>query len=175
MPFTSLPFEPSPMKQLCGSISYKRSKRKDGPNGKPRLIISIPKAIAGDPLPEDSDRWGLDLGSGEDAGKLRIVPAMVGVKCVLLKWVCVWRFGYVPLLGDEAAEIERCEAKRLNLSSADSKPSANPQMYGARSADQVVGGCFELVLPAWFKGPSQTSVAEAPEPAPSPRRPHRKR
>lgn len=128
MPFENLEFVKGQSKSLRASISYKRQRTKNQ-DILPRLTIGIPGSIVGDKKPEPSQAFALQLGSGKDAGRLRIVPVSGGgVRARSIRSGLTFFFGHIPLLGADAAEKEFVEARAL------------PDGKG-----------FELDLPAWFK------------------------
>jgi len=141
MPFSPLNFVSGIVAaKLDASISYRRNTSEHAKNKRPKLIIGIPKAKAAGFKLDPKMWWTIQIGSDADAGKARIVPAATsatGVLCTELKGGFIFRFGYVPYLGDSAAERERVDVKVL------------PQ-----------NGGFELTLPAWFK-PEEADEAPA--------------
>lgn len=109
-----------------GSISYKRNHRKKSGRADPHLIVAIPKAIANGSV-QPGDCYQLQLGSGDDAGKARLVKDKYGIIAHVLRGGVTIRFGYVPRLGHDAAEKEEIDVR----------PLAN--------------GEFEFDVPRWFK------------------------
>lgn len=103
------------------SISYRRNQR----SGIPRLIISIPKVIAADTIGVN-DCFRLQLGTGGDKGKARLVRIKGGTPVCIQRGGVTLRFGFVPMLGNSAAEKEEIEIRPIDLG-------------------------FEFDLPAWFK------------------------
>ena len=69
----------------------------------------------------------LSVGTGTDAGKARISPAVKGVVPTHFLHGLVFRFGYVPMLGTDAAEKEFVAVKAIGKDG------------------------FEIDLPPWFK------------------------
>ena len=129
MPFDNLEFIAKAEKDSCASISYRRSSSKRG-GGRPRLVIGLPRAVCDGAVIKPGQLFTLQLGTGDDAGKGRIVPTTSGgVQCKLLKGGAVFRFGFVPMLGTDAAEKEFVAVRQLPKST----------------------GGFEVDLPAWFK------------------------
>lgn len=126
MPFEVLPIVAKPLKDVRASISYRKSDTKHGRSKNPKLIVGIPKAISGDFKPKATQLFNMLIGHGADAGKARILPATDGVKPTLLKGGAIFRFGFVPMLGQDAAEKDFVAVK-------------------------THGAGFELELPAWFK------------------------
>lgn len=126
MPFEVIATIAKPMKDVQASISYRKNTTKTGRSKNPVLIIGIPKTVMGDFKAKKEQPFALSIGKGADAGKARISPATDGVAAKHLKGGLVFRFGYVPMLGSDAAEKEFVPVK-------------------------YTGGNFELDLPAWFK------------------------
>jgi hypothetical protein len=98
------------------TISYMRSGRKGTTNterkGQPRLIVTLPTTICGT---GKMPRHKVLIGSGEDEGKLRIKGvAEGGVKPAEFKSHFIWRFGYVPRLGDEIFGAQTCAARKVD-------------------------------------------------------------
>lgn len=133
MPFASVEFVTTAPRDSRASISYKRpGKGLRGP-AQPRLVIGLPLTICKDFKFGDKQRFALQVGDGADKGKGRIVLAPVGVPARILKGGAVFRFGYVPMLGEDAAEKEFVEA-------------------------QPIKDGFEIVLPPWFKADEPAPV-----------------
>lgn len=126
MPFDDLEFVAAPMKAVQASISYRRIGTRNGRSKMPKLIIGLPAAVLTGFKPKESQLFTLQVGSGADAGKARIVPATEGVKAMVRRGGATFRFGYVPMLGDDQAEKEFVAVKATKDG-------------------------FEIVLPAWFK------------------------
>lgn len=131
MPFTVLPTIMGryglPAKTR-GSISYRRLKYKTGAKMKdPKLVINIPKAFTEGMTIVKGDRFVLMVGDGDDTGKAQLIKASngEGSKVQVFAGCVSLRFGYVPMLGHDAAEKEDVDVR------------------------QVTGG-FEIDLPAWF-------------------------
>ncbi len=102
-----------------------------GRNKIPKLVIGVPKAFGTELKLNGADRFVLQTGTGAQAGKLRIMRNANGVKPTKVRaGALVFHFGYVPMLGDDAAEKEFVIVK------------------------QVENG-FELDAPAWFKAETQ--------------------
>jgi hypothetical protein len=130
MPFEPLPTVPTG-KQLvvCGSISYKRNSRsRNNKKSPPRLIICLPTIVNNGAI-QKNDRVNLLIGTGSDEGRARLTKAKSeGALAYMMRGGAILlRFGYVPMLGLDAAEREQLEFR------------AN-------------GEGFEFDLPAWFKG-----------------------
>jgi hypothetical protein len=114
------------------SISYERRERqtkKGITKAKlPTLLIAIPTTLSGQ---SKKEFWMLQLGTGDDAGKARIVGVAKGGKHASkardsLHAMTV-DFGYVPMLGEDAAAKEYTAIRKI-------------------SDDE-----FEIDLPIWFK------------------------
>jgi len=111
-----------------GSLSYRRLKYKTGAKQKdPRLLISIPRSFTQGMKINKGDRYILMIGDGDDAGKARLLksPNGEGSRVQVFSGCVSLRFGYVPMLGHDAAEKEEIDVR------------------------QVEGG-FEIDLPQWF-------------------------
>jgi len=111
-----------------GSISYRRLKYKNGARQEdPRLLITIPKAFTQGMTIAKGDRYVLMIGDGPDAGKARLIKSDdgEGSKVAIFSGAVSMRFGFVPMLGHDAADKESVEVR------------------------QVDGG-FEIDLPVWF-------------------------
>lgn len=138
MPFEHLPTITKPAKESRPSISYMRFRTTKDPDNivkrLPKLIIGIPKGMISGFKPKKDELYEFHVGTGKDAGKARIVPGKNGISACMLKNAVAFRFGYVPMLGDEIADKEFVDGSAIE-------------------------GGFELVLPAWFK--SSESVAPA--------------
>jgi hypothetical protein len=99
-------------------VSYMRSKR--GKNAreekKPNLTITMPTTICG---VGKAEKHVLLLGTGGDVGKLRIKGVAKNatkngaVKPREFKSHFIWRFGYVPKLGEEIFDAERCDVRKI--------------------------------------------------------------
>lgn len=105
-------------------ISYMPSRGRGTSGGKvkegskPRLVITLPTTVCGT---AKADRWVLQLGSGNDAGKLRIKglpknsPAKQGgVLPSEMKNCFKWNFGFVPKLGDDHFDGERKPVRKIS-------------------------------------------------------------
>ena len=89
----------------------KKAKLKDDP--KPQLIVSIPTTVCGT---AKAKTFQLLLGSGADAGKLRIKGSKTkeGIEPKELAHTFIWRFGYVPKLGDDHFDGEHRPVKKIS-------------------------------------------------------------
>jgi hypothetical protein len=114
--------------KTTGSLSYRRLKYKTGARMKePKLVISIPKHFTDGIVIEKGDRYILMVGDGDDVGKARLMKSSngEGSKVQVFAGSVSLRFGFVPMLGHDAAEKEDIDVR------------------------QVPGG-FEIDLPSWF-------------------------
>lgn len=117
MPFEEL--ETEAKAPPAATLSYMRKAGKGGAvngNRPPRLMVTLPTAICGlGKLPHHI----LMIGSGADLGKLRLkgvakdTRAKGAVKPVEFKTHFIWRFGYVPRLGDEIFDKQACPVRRV--------------------------------------------------------------
>jgi hypothetical protein len=81
---------------------------------KPQLILSLPTTICGT---AKSKTFVLLLGSGADRGKLRVkgtAKKEQGVEPKELMHAFVFRFGYVPKLGDEHFDGEHRPVRKIS-------------------------------------------------------------
>jgi hypothetical protein len=133
MPFAPLETVTKKLIEIRASISYMRRRMREGKNKRhpheytPRLVIGIPKGVVTAPKKAAAQTYVFQIGSGNDAGKARLLPSDKGIAPRDLKGGLVFRFGYVPMLGNNIADRELVEVKAL------------------------AGGGFEIALPAWFK------------------------
>jgi hypothetical protein len=105
MPFEELETETKANMPPMASLSYLTGKRKDSKNKgimKPKLIVSLPTSI----VISKCEKFVIQIGTGQDFGKLRIVGLQKGVpgKGVSptdFKAHIMLRFGHVPCFGDE--------------------------------------------------------------------------
>lgn len=114
--------------KTTGSLSYRRLKYKTGAKMKdPKLVITIPRHFTEGVDINKGDRFILMVGDGDDAGKARLMksPNGEGSKVQVFSGSVSLRFGFVPMLGHDAAEREDIDVR------------------------QVPGG-FEIDLPSWF-------------------------
>lgn len=128
MPFEAIPTMPVVKRTASqASMSYCKMATKHGRAKTPRLIISIPKQLADGFKPKDDSLFELQVGTGPDRGKARIVPSKDGAPVSDLMHCWKFRFGYVPLLGsDGRAEKTFVDLKKIGKDT------------------------FEIVLPEWF-------------------------
>lgn len=144
MPFEDLVTIANPPKDVLASISYRRNTFGKKPNPHPKLIIGIPAKFCpqskstgpkkGEKAPTaPTVMWTFQVGTGDDAGLARIVPADVGVQARALRGgALAFRFGYVPALGKDAADKDYVPISNITTSK---------------------GPGFEIKLPDWFKQP----------------------
>lgn len=130
MPFEAVEVETKHNRPVTASISYMRPTRK-GEHKKgvrPQLIIAIPTSIA---AISKKKFFQLQLGKGGDAGKARVTGQNAKNKFTIesrqLKFTCIFNFGFVPMIGEDIADIERVAVRKI-------------------SDDE-----FEIDLPPWFK------------------------
>lgn len=140
MPFEYLATVTRPAKISKPSISYMRFRSPKDPDNMrkalPKLIIGIPKGMVSGFKPKEGELYEFHVGTGKDSGKARIVPGKNGITANVLKNAVAFRFGYVPMLGDEIADKEFVDGAAID-------------------------GGFELTLPPWFK-PSERVAPAAP-------------
>lgn len=122
MPFETVETFTKAKMPPSAKISYMRPTGR-GANGgkakadaKPQLKITVPTTIAG---VSKAETFILLVGTGEDAGKIRIRGLAPGqqndaaVKPAELKHALVFRFGYVPRLGDDIFDGESRPVKKI--------------------------------------------------------------
>jgi hypothetical protein len=80
---------------------------------KPQLIVSIPTTICGT---AKAKTFALHLGTGADKGRLRIkgVKNQQGVEPKELMHAFIFRFGYVPKLGDDHFDGEHRPVRKIS-------------------------------------------------------------
>lgn len=119
MPFEELETITRDNQPPTALVSYMRSTGRGGvgktdPAKKPRLSITLPTSICGI---GKLKKHQLLIGSGADKGKLRLKGVAAGkaggVKPSEFKTHFIWRFGYVPKLGDEIFDGERCAVRKI--------------------------------------------------------------
>jgi hypothetical protein len=131
MPFTVLPTilgKQAAAFKTKGSLSYRRLKYKTGAKQRdPKLLISIPKYFTEGMNIKKGDRFVLLVGDGDDSGKARLIRSTNGEGSLVAVFSgCVsLRFGFVPMLGHDAAEKEDIDVRRCDNG-------------------------FEIDLPSWF-------------------------
>lgn len=142
MPFEDLITVAAAPKDALASISYRRAEIGKKLNPHPKLIVGIPAKYCPhnkSSTPKKDAQvgkltpglWSFMVGTGTDAGKARIMPSATGVHGRMLKaGAMAFRFGYVPMLGKDAAEKEFVEVRAV-------------------MSDKGQG--FEIDLPPWFK------------------------
>lgn len=119
-----------------GSISYRRLKYKNGAKQRePRLLITIPRHFTGGMTIQKGDRFTLWIGDGEHSGKARLLRSEngEGSRVAIFSGAVSMRFGFVPMLGHDAADKEEIDVR------------------------QVEGG-FEIDLPEWFAAKGFTAA-----------------
>lgn len=96
---------PKPRGKAAGG-AYDRTKVK------PKFVVSLPTVVC----IAKSERFLLLIGTGADAGKIRIrgTKDKKGVKPGEFKNHLLFRFGYVPKLGDDIFDSERCPLTRIS-------------------------------------------------------------
>lgn len=95
------------------SVRGGKSASKLARDPKPQLIVSIPTTVCGT---AKAKAFTLLLGSGADAGKLRIkgVKVLGGIEPKELKNAFIFRFGYVPKLGDDHFDGEHRPVRKIS-------------------------------------------------------------
>lgn len=117
MPFEKLEFDSTATKATMATVSYMPTAgrgRNVGIAGKrPRLIIFVPKTICGT---TKASTFALQLGSGNHAGKLRIVGGHddKDVKPAELKYALRFNFGFIPRLGNDMFGAERLPLRKVS-------------------------------------------------------------
>lgn len=138
MPFDVLTTITKTTARMSASISYRRNDTKHGKSKLPKLVIAIPKAMMGTNPISKSAKFALLIGTGADKGRGRIVPIVPteeGINPTVFVGGLVFRFGHVPMLGDNAAAKEDMALRLL-------EPG------------------WEFDLPAWFKSDEPERKAE---------------
>jgi hypothetical protein len=116
MPFDDLYTIAKHNQPPMATISYSVKTRKPGPaknDKKPQLTIAIPTTICGI---SKAKAFKLQIGSGDDAGKLRIVGLKSGTSGVEPgehAHFFRWNFGFVPKLGDDEFEGEKRPVRKI--------------------------------------------------------------
>lgn len=138
MPFEILETVARDTRVAMASVSYERGKGRNGVirDRRPRLRVSIPTVFAG--LCK-RDRFRIDVGTGADAGRARISGLAKGVPGAsapgtMMKNALVVRFGFVPMLGEDAAAKEFVPVRKLD------------------------DNTWEIDLPPWFKAEDEHSA-----------------
>lgn len=122
MPFEVLETVSSTKRRVAASISYMRPNRKkkgqrfepDGEDPKrlPALIVTLTTAT----FISKAARFQVLIGTGADADKLRIqaCPDDRGVAPVEFTSHCIFRFGHVPAMGEDAFDKIDCALTRVS-------------------------------------------------------------
>lgn len=139
MPFEILETQGRQIRGTKISISYKRWGAKSGKareGSRPRLMISLTVEVAkllG--IKKQSEPWAILIGSGDMAGTARFLPHPKGTGLGVLIGRCPsLRFGFVPMLGTNAAALEYIDYRIVDHPNGKTTVKA-----------------LEIVLPAWFK------------------------
>lgn len=120
MPFENLETISKQNMPSMAKISYMppqtrgKSASKLARDPKPQLMISIPTTVCGT---AKAKTFVLQLGKGADAGKLRVKGAAKtqdGVEPKELRHAFVFRFGYVPRLGDDHFDGEHRRVRKIS-------------------------------------------------------------
>ena len=114
MPFDVLETAKGPPKLVKAFVTYMRYRRKGSApkeGALPRLTITMPTSV----FISKADRFECLVGSGADAGKLRIRAVKKGgVECSTLAYVARLIFGYGPKFKDEIFDAQACDIVRIN-------------------------------------------------------------
>jgi|SRR5882724_2903925 len=81
---------------------------------KPQLIVSIPTTVCGT---SKANTFVLSLGNGKDTGKLRVTGAAKnekGIEPKQLMHTFVFRFGFVPKLGEDHFDGEHRPVRKIS-------------------------------------------------------------
>lgn len=112
MPFETIETFTKTNMPPTAKISYMR--RGSDPDAKPQLVISIPTTVCG---VAKAEKFVLMIGTGADLSKIRVrglsIPGTEGIMPKELKNAFVFRFGYVPKLGDDIFDGERRPVKKI--------------------------------------------------------------
>jgi hypothetical protein len=116
MPFENLETITKANMPPLAKLSYLRKAGRGGKpknDAKPQLIVSIPTTICGT---AKAKSFVLLLGTGSDLGKLRVIGAKAkeGVEPKELIHAFVFRFGYVPKLGDDIFDGGHHPVKKIS-------------------------------------------------------------
>jgi hypothetical protein len=91
-----------------------KSVAKHNKDPKPQLIVSIPTTVCGT---SKAKSFALLLGTGADAGKIRIKGSKTGgagVEPKELMHAFIFRFGFVPKLGDDHFDGEHRPVRKVS-------------------------------------------------------------
>jgi hypothetical protein len=118
MPFEELETVRKDNMPPAALLSYMRQVRKgkemDRGKIKPKLIVTIPTVIC----VSKCEKFIVQVGTGADKGKMRIVgvkkgvPGKNAVRGTVFKTAIIMRFGHVPRFGDEIFDGVRCSIVR---------------------------------------------------------------
>lgn len=116
MPFDKLETITKNNMQPTARVTYLRGIRNgvEKKGVKPKLVISVPSVICGT---AKAKTFELSLGTGDDAGKIRISGCkseMTGIAPTELKHAFVFRFGFVPRLGNDIFDGGRCAVRKIS-------------------------------------------------------------
>lgn len=130
MAFKALEIVTEADRAVLASLSYRKARLKGG-DARPRLVLGIPKRAMDGKKVKAEQAFALLIGDGNDKGKARVIFAATGPAMRQLKTGgASIRFGFVPMLGNDAAEKE---------------------FIGIRAIEHGGHPAFELDLPKWFK------------------------
>lgn len=143
MAFDELECETKDNAKKLAKLSYMPSRRKpgkdDGAGRKPMLLVTLPTVH----FISKGARFKIMIGSGNDAGTLRIVKAETGgVKPHEFKSHVILRFGHIPKLGLDMWDAVQCEVTRVDDDTYDMTPpkSCFPAPVVEVVAPRRVGG-----------------------------------
>lgn len=102
-----------PMAKISYMPPQGRKSLKSNKDPKPQLMVSIPTTICGT---AKAKSFSLLLGSGADAGKIRIkgAKAKEGIEPKELMHAFIFRFGYVPKLGEDHFDGEHRPVRKIS-------------------------------------------------------------
>lgn len=119
MPFEIVETETKDTMPPTACLTYMRPKPRGGKpmdreKVKPKLIVTLPTVICG---VAKSERFVLLMGTGADAGKVRIKGVKKdtkgGIKPTEFKAHMMLRFGHVPKIGKAIFDQMHCPVKRI--------------------------------------------------------------
>ena len=119
MPFDAITFITKKNAPPTAVVSYMEPTGRNGKrpaDARPRLVITIPTTICGT---SKAETFSLLLGNGKDAGKIRIkgcekANKAAGIEPIQLANVFKFTFGFVPSLGEEHFEGQRCTVRKIS-------------------------------------------------------------